>query len=110
MMFKGTPKIGTVNWDEEKVLIQQISDLYEEHKAEQDTEKKKEIYSKIDSISQLAAQYVAPSEYPELVKSIGATGTNAYTSNERTVYINNIPSNELEKWLEIEGERRNNFV
>ncbi len=105
MMFKGTPKIGTVNWDEEKVLIQQISDLYEEHKAEQDTEKKKEIYSKIDSISQLAAQYVAPSEYPELVKSIGATGTNAYTSNERTVYINNIPSNELEKWLEIEGER-----
>ncbi len=39
MVFKGTSKIGTQNWDKEKVLIQQISDLYEKHKAETDPEK-----------------------------------------------------------------------
>ena len=29
MMFKGTSKIGTHNWEQEKVLIEKISDLYE---------------------------------------------------------------------------------
>eukprot|EP01137_Pigoraptor_chileana_P016493 Opistho-2@5922 len=41
MVFKGTSKIGTQDWNKEKALIQQISDLYEQHKAETDPEKKK---------------------------------------------------------------------
>ena len=32
-------------------------------------------------------------------------GTNAYTSNEKTVYINDIPSNQIERWLKLEAER-----
>ena len=46
MMFKGTSKLGTLDWEKEKVLLDQISDLYEQHKAEQNPEKKKEIYRK----------------------------------------------------------------
>ena len=46
-----------------------------------------------------------PNEYDKMVKRIGARGTNAYTSTERTVYINDIPSDELEKWMMIESER-----
>ncbi len=105
MMFKGTPKMGTTNWEAEEPLIKELSELFEAHKNEPDAAKKKVLYAKIDSVSQLAAQYVAPNEYDQLIQSIGGTGTNAYTSNERTVYINNIPSNELDKWLQIEGER-----
>jgi len=41
MIFKGTSKIGTKNWEAEKPLIAQISDLYEQHKAETDPEKRK---------------------------------------------------------------------
>ncbi len=33
MVFKGTSKIGTQDWETEKVLLDSISDLYEKHKA-----------------------------------------------------------------------------
>ncbi len=46
MLFKGTSKIGSYNWEQEKVLLQQISDLYEKHKLEQDPDKKVSIYNK----------------------------------------------------------------
>ena len=52
MVFKGTSHLGTQDWAKEKVLLQQISDLYEQHKAEKDPEKKKkELYKKIDEVS-----------------------------------------------------------
>lgn len=40
-----------------------------------------------------------------MLAAIGAKGTNAFTSFEETVYVNDIPSNQLENWLTIEGER-----
>ena len=57
MLFKGTSKFGTKNWEAEKVLLNQISDLYEEHRNTTDTEERKAIYAKIDSISYLAAEH-----------------------------------------------------
>lgn len=110
MMFKGTSKIGTQNWEKEKELLDRISALYEEHKAEQDPDKKKEIYKKIDSISQDASQYAIANEYDKAISSLGASGTNAHTWFDETVYKNNIPNNELEKWLKIEKERFSEIV
>ncbi|MCT4673179.1 MAG: insulinase family protein [Prolixibacteraceae bacterium] len=105
MMFKGTSKIGTADWAKEKPLIQKISDLYEEHKNTDDPQEKAAIYKKIDEVSQEAGKYAIANEYDKLMSMIGASGTNAYTSTDRTVYVNNIPSNELERWLQIESER-----
>jgi len=110
MMFKGTSKIGTHNWEKEHVLLEQISDLYEQHKAEQNPELKKEIYQKIDEISQEASQYAIANEYDKAISSLGATGTNAHTWFDETVYKNNIPNNELEKWLKVEKERFSEIV
>ncbi|WP_343687968.1 M16 family metallopeptidase [Chryseobacterium gleum] len=110
MMFKGTSKIGTQNWEKEKELLDKISALYEEHKAEQNPEKKKEIYKKIDEISQEASQYAIANEYDKAISSLGASGTNAHTWFDETVYKNNIPNNELEKWLKIEKERFSEIV
>ena len=110
MMFKGTSKIGTQNWEKEKVLLEQISELYEQHKAEPDPEKKKEIYKKIDEISQEASQYAIANEYDKAISSLGASGTNAHTWFDETVYKNNIPNNELEKWLKVEKERFSEMV
>lgn len=105
MMFKGTSKLGTQNWEKESELLDQISDLYEQHKAENDPEKKKEIYRKIDEVSQEASQYAIANEYDKSISSLGASGTNAHTWFDETVYKNNVPNNELEKWLKIEKER-----
>ncbi|WP_417429861.1 M16 family metallopeptidase [Halpernia sp.] len=105
MMFKGTSKLGTLNWREEKKYLDQISELYEAHKSEKDIQKKKEIYKKIDEVSQKASEFAIANEYDKAISSLGATGTNAHTWLDETVYKNNIPNNELEKWLEIEKER-----
>jgi len=110
MMFKGTSKIGSSDWEKEKILLDEISKLYELHKVEEDPEKKKEIYRKIDEVSQKASKYAIANEYDKIISSLGATGTNAHTWLDETVYKNNIPSNELEKWLKIEKERFSELV
>jgi len=110
LMFKGTDEIGTVNWEKEKVLLAQISDEFEKHKATSDEAEKKKIYAVIDSLSQEAAKFAAPSEYDKMISSIGAKGTNAFTSNEQTVYINTIPSNQVDKWMTVESERFSQLV
>jgi predicted Zn-dependent peptidase len=109
MLFKGTSKIASLDWEKEKVLLQQISDLYEKHRTAA-VEERTAIYHQIDSISGLAAQYVATNEYDRMASSLGAEGTNAFTSLDRTVYINDIPSNEIEKWLKLESERFDELV
>ncbi|MDN5481841.1 MAG: insulinase family protein, partial [Chryseobacterium sp.] len=49
-------------------------------------------------------------EYDKVISSLGATGTNAHTWFDETVYKNNVPNNELEKWLKIEKERFSEVV
>lgn len=110
MMFKGTDKIGTTDWESEKVLLQEISDLFEEHRNATDPGVKKAIYHKIDSVSVLAAKYAIPNEYDKMASSIGAKGTNAMTSYDMTVFINDIPANELDKWAQLESERFKHMV
>tara|TARA_R110000782_G_scaffold236819_1_gene322914 strand:- start:4174 stop:7098 length:2925 start_codon:yes stop_codon:yes gene_type:complete len=110
MLFKGTSKIATVNWEEEKKVLQQISDLYEKRRNTTDETERNAIYKQIDSLSGVAAKFAVPNEYDKMISSLGAKGTNAYTSTERTVYINDIPSNEFEKWLTVESERFKELV
>ena len=110
MVFKGTDEIGTQDWEKEKVFLEEISGLYEEHKAENDSIKKKAIYRKIDSISSEASKISIANEYDKMVSSLGAERTNAWTWHEETVYTNKIPSNALDKWLKLESERFSQLV
>lgn len=105
MMFKGTDRLGSLDWPKEKALLDQIEQKFEEHRQEQDPFKKKVLYAEIDRLSYEAAKYAAANEYDKLVSAIGAKGTNAYTWVEQTVYVNDIPSNELEHWFQLESER-----
>lgn len=110
MVFKGTDKMGTQDWEAEKPLLDEIADLYEQHKAESDPEKKKVIYKRIDNVSQEASKISIANEYDKMVSSLGAEGTNAWTWHEETVYTNKIPANELDKWLTLESERFSKLV
>jgi predicted Zn-dependent peptidase len=105
MMFKGTDRLGSLDWPKEKALLDRIEQLFEQHRAESNSLKKKELYAEIDRLSFEAAKYAAANEYDKLVSAIGAKGTNAYTWVEQTVYVNDIPSNELARWFELESER-----
>ncbi len=110
MLFKGTDEIATTDWQAESALLDEISDLYEAHKASDDPAKKKQIYKKIDTISAAAAKIAVANEYDKLVSALGAKRTNANTSHERTMYTNDIPSNQLERWLKLESERFSQLV
>jgi predicted Zn-dependent peptidase len=105
IMFKGTDEFGTKDYLKEKPLLEQIEYKFEVYKKTTDTLQRKKIYHEIDSLSGIAATYAIANEYDKLLAVIGAKGTNAFTSFEETVYINDVPSNKVNQWLEIEKER-----
>lgn len=108
MLFKGTDQYGTTDFEKEGPLLATIDSLYEVYRGTTDTEERKNIYAIIDSVSLQASKLAIANEYDKMVSEMGAKGTNAYTSQERTVYINDIPTNQLEKWLTVEAERFRN--
>lgn len=105
ILFKGTSKLGTQNWKAEKPLIDKVESLYQSYRATKDTSARRKIYHQIDSVSNIAANYAIANEYDKALSALGASGTNAYTWVEQTVYVNEIPSNNLEKWAIIESNR-----
>lgn len=108
MLFKGTDKFGSKDFAKEKVELDKIEALYEVYRKTKDDAKRKAIYHQIDSISGYASTLAIANEYDKMLTSIGAKGTNAYTWLEQTVYVNDIPSNQLENWCTIEAERFRN--
>jgi predicted Zn-dependent peptidase len=110
MLFKGTDKYGSLNWEQEKKQLDIIDALYETYNQTRDERKRKEIYHAIDSVSGIAATFAIANEYDKMMGMIGAQGTNAFTDFERTAYINDIPSNQIDRWLAIEAERYRNPV
>ena len=107
MLFKGTDVFGSLDFQKEAPILDQIEDLYEEYRSYEmnDINNRDRIWASIDSISGEAAKYAIANEYDKMATGLGAKGTNAYTSFEKTVYINDIPSNQIEKWLRLEAER-----
>lgn len=110
MLFKGTDKYGTKDWAKEKEQLDKIDALYERYNKTTDEAARKKIYREIDSVSGVASKYAIANEYDKMLSNIGATGTNAFTSVEQTVYVNDIPQNQVENWLSIEAERFRNPV
>lgn len=105
LLFKGTQKLGTLDYAKEKQHIDRITALYEEHFREEDPEKRKAIYAQINEESKKAAEFAIPNEFDRMYKSMGASDVNAHTSNEETVYKVELPSNRLEQWAIVETER-----
>ena len=110
LMFKGTRQFGTSNMVAEAPLLDSIENRFEQYRHITDPAKRKRMYAEIDSISQLAARYNIHNEYDKLMAAIGSEGSNAYTSNDVTCYIENIPSNELDNWAKIQADRFQNMV
>ena len=110
IMFKGTNHFGTTDYEAEKPFLDDIEARYEKYRTLTDPEERRVAYHEIDSVSQLAAQYFIPNEYDKLMSTIGAEGTNAYTSEDVTCYVEDIPSNEIDNWARIQADRFQNMV
>ena len=110
LMFKGTQKFGTQNFAEEKPMLDEIERLFEVYRNMPDDETRRAIYKQIDSVSYQASKLAIPNEYDKLMSAIGASGTNAYTGFDMTVYVENIPANQIENWAKIQSDRFQNSV
>jgi predicted Zn-dependent peptidase len=105
MMFKGTENFGTIDWDNESALIGQIEALFETYRKEKKDSVRAHLYQEIDTLSHKASLLAIPNEYDKLMDAIGSQGSNAGTSSDYTIFMENIPSNQLENWAKIEAER-----
>jgi predicted Zn-dependent peptidase len=105
MLFKGTGRLGTLDYAAEKPRLDRIRALYEDLFKTKDEAARAKIYKAIDAENGEAAKHAVPNEFDRFYRLIGADGLNAYTSNEQTVYVVSIPSNRLEAWAAVESER-----
>jgi len=105
MLFKGSQKIGTLDYEKEQVHLDRIEALYEQHFGETDPEKRAAIYAQINAENQLAAAYAIPNELDRLYTAMGERGLNAHTWVEETVYKVELPANRLAQWAKTEAER-----
>ena len=110
ILFKGTQQFGTTDYEAEKPYLDAITELYEKYRSTANDKERKAIYRTIDSISQIAATFAIPNEYDKLMASIGAQGTNAFTSFDQTVYVEDIPGNQVENWAKIQSNRFQNMA
>ena len=110
MLFKGSHQLGTTDWEREKVELQKIEELYEVYRKTKNEKRRAEIYRQIDSISYVASKIAIANEYDKSMTAIGSEGTNAFTSNDYTMYVENIPANQIENWAKVQGDRFPNLV
>ncbi|MDR1114738.1 MAG: insulinase family protein [Tannerella sp.] len=105
IMFKGTERIGTVDYTAEKVFLDQIADKYDLLSAAKNETRRFEIQQEISELSILAADYVIPNEFDKLISRYGGTNLNAGTSYDYTIYHNTFSPQYIEHWAEINSER-----
>ncbi len=110
MLFKGTQEIGALDWEKEKPLYEQIIRLYDEFSDATDPVLRDTLTKRINRLSREAAKYTATDDFSNLISGMGGEGLNAGTSYDQTVYYNNFPTYQMEKWLTIYADRLINPV
>lgn len=110
IMFKGTDKIGTVDYEAEKVFLDSIAVKYDELAGSEDESVRKKIQADINRLSIEAARYAIPNEFSRLISQYGGSELNAFTSYDVTAYFNTFSPQYFAQWAELNSERLINPV
>lgn len=110
MMFKGTDRIGTLDYEAEKVLLDSIAMKYDELAMTEDTAARARLQKEINELSIRSSEYVIPNEFNRLINRFGGSGLNAATSYDATIYFNTFSPQYMVQWAEINSERLINPV
>src|SRR5215475_13091960 len=125
MMFKGTPTIGTKNFqkdleimaaqeklrdqmreEERKIRTQyrrgEIDDLL---KPENKSERYKELEKEFNELIKQQRDILVKNEFDRIYTANGGSQMNAFTTEDLTAYFINVPANKLERWMWMESER-----
>lgn len=110
IMFKGTPSFGTMDYEAEKPLLDEIQRLFDVYGKTTDAADRDSVYHLIDSVSYEASKLAIPNEYDKMMALIGSEGSNAFTSSDVTCYTENIPSNQVDNWAKVQADRFKHMV
>ncbi len=131
MMFKGTRTIGTTDYEAEMAIMNQLDEVRAEMEVEysalreakrrgelsgsiylpeNQTPRLGELREKMKQLQEAQRAYIVSNEYDKIYTNQGATGLNAGTNNDATVYFIDVPSNRLELWFWMESDRLANAV
>ena len=125
MMFKGTPTIGTKDYQKDLEIIaaqERIRDQMREEekkmraayrrgeiddllKPENKTPRYKELEKEFDKLIAQQREILVKNEFDQIYTSNGGSSENAFTTEDLTAYFINVPANKLELWMWMESER-----
>lgn len=125
MMFKGTPTLGTRDPKRDLELIveqERVRDLMRQEEAgmrlalrrgeisditrpENFTPRYRELESQFRKLMDEQRELLVKNEFDRVYTTAGASGMNAFTSEDMTGYFINVPANKLELWAWMESER-----
>jgi len=111
MAFKGTDKIGTKDYAQEKLGLEKVEQAYAAYLRERDKpiardeQKLKQLEKAWQDAIADAQKYVKPNEFSQILDSNGVEGMNASTNEDETSYYYSLPLNRLELWAYMESER-----
>ena len=130
MMFKGTHVIGTRDYAKDVALIEEQERVQDQIRAELSkmrlaqrrgeldditkpearTPRYRELEARFDSLVAEQRANMVKNEFEQVLQRNGATGINAFTSEDMTVYFETVPANKLELWFWVEADRLKNRV
>jgi len=125
MMFKGTPTIGTKDYEKDIEIIAaqekvrdamrseerrmremwrrgEITDLQD---PDQKTVEWKQLNEEFKKLVEAHRKVIVKNEFDRIYTANGGSGMNAYTSYDHTAYFITVPANKLELFMWMESER-----
>ncbi len=116
LAFKGTSQIGTTDYPDEKVALAKVEAANNAYEAEylkevgRDPQKLAELKKTFVEAQAAAHKYVIPNQFTDVAERNGATGLNASTGLDETMYFWSMPENRLELWAWLESGRLSDVV
>ena len=130
MMFKGTHTIGTSNIREELKLIDEMDAIKNEIRKEEQVLTLRQrlgeikdindpknraphhqaLLAELGNLQKREKDLIVKDEFDRIYTSAGASGMNAGTDQDWTLYFINVPANKLELWFWMESDRLSNPV
>jgi predicted Zn-dependent peptidase len=114
MMFKGTKKIGTWNYEAEKPIMEEMERIVDEIDREMakeindyqkaDQEKIDRLWKKVEELQQKQSRYIIKHDLDNLYKEMGSYGADAMTNFDNTIYYVTLPANRLEGWVFLDAD------
>ena len=130
MMFKGTHTIGTGDIDQDLSIIAELDRVRAAIRAEEEalieeqrrgriadakdpnfrSDRHKALIEEFNGLLGRQRELIVKDEFDRIYTGAGASGMNAGTTNDMTIYFINVPSNKLELWFWMESDRLANPV